>query len=125
MFVRKINLFYAHEMTCQKWPVLLMCRDSISEGFFHTLVSQDTAHSRAPRNGGGDCSGLPSERATLAFARGDGRHLKAPGGRAVLRIECLRLFSLCALASVDANQRPSKRASNPVRCAQVNVSMSC
>ena len=40
MSVRIINLFYAHEMTCRKWPVLLMCRDSISEGFCHTPVRQ-------------------------------------------------------------------------------------
>ena len=75
--VRKTNLFYTHEMTHQKWPYLLMCRDLIFEGFFHTL-GRPPRPTRGPRAiAAKECSGYLSERVpTRAFVRGRGRHLQ-------------------------------------------------
>ena len=90
-------------MTYQKWPVLLMCRDSISQRFFHTPVRQ-APPTRAPRVMAGEIARGYHRRGrpTLVFARGVGRHLKVPGGAPSCGSNVLRLFSLCALATMDA-----------------------
>jgi hypothetical protein len=60
-----------HEMTDQKWPVLLMCRDSISEGFFHTRVRRRRTSPAPPRvKAPKGCSGFQSEPPNSQFAQG-------------------------------------------------------
>ena len=77
-------------------------RLNFPEVFPYTCTAGAT-HSRAPRNGGGDCSGLPSERASNSRLRtGRWPSLESAGGAPSCGSNVLRLFSLCALATVDA-----------------------
>jgi hypothetical protein len=68
-------------MTDQKWPVLLMCRDSISEGFFHTPRPSATPSHDLARSGEG-CSGLQSERLSdwVALQNHSTTHERVEGG---------------------------------------------
>src|SRR5947207_9006293 len=71
--VRTINLFCTHQIRCHKWSILLMCRDPISEGFFHTPA---TMHSPPPRAASEYCSGQFGDGAELAALYGAGPSLE-------------------------------------------------
>lgn len=90
--VGTINLFYTHEMTYQKCPVLLMCRDSIFLRVFPYTRQAPPRGSRRWRRK--IAQGLQSERAPNSrLCTGRGHHLKPRSNSATREVDRARGWS--------------------------------